>query len=86
MLDVISFQIIKHTRANRNYSIKDILCYIEGALDYQFTTIQKIKLANQLIDMPSIFQLKIRVNDKLFYININQDKQKFSNKLICNLN
>ena len=86
MLDVISFRIIKHTRANQNYSIKDILSYIEGALDYQFTTIQKIKLANQLIDMPSIFQLKIRVNDKLFYVNINQDKQKFSNKLICNLN
>lgn len=86
MIDIISFRIIKNSKASNEYSVKDILCYFEGAMDYKFTNHQKIKLANELADMPSIFQMTIRLNDELYRVEINQDEQNFSKKFLCNLN
>lgn len=86
MIDIVSFRIIKNSKASNEYSVKDILCYFEGAMDYKFTNHQKIKLANELVDMPSIFQMTIRLNDELYRVEINQDEQFFSKKFLCNLN
>ncbi len=86
MLDIISFQIIKHNNSKTQYPIKDVLNYIQGALHYNFTDHQRIKLANQLINMPIVFQLKIRVDDRLYQLKIDHEKRKFTNTFICNLN